>query len=311
MENNCNIIKDLIPLYAEGLASEDSAKLVEAHVTDCEDCAAELEKVKTDAAAVPELTDSAAPLKVVNKALRQRRARIAALCALGVFLVLTVLFSASVRRNYIPYSVSGSDSDTGTGNVISVEQLSDGALRIEISEDATRYDIEYMPSDDDPAGVKNDAVVYAWSTTFGTLTGDHVEDVYISADKGITTVDYCDCANGGELIRVFGEDRGGGGIVLKRLVLGYYAILSAISLAVFGLLWLILRKRRAGKVMRYLFFLPASYLLAHLLIMGKDAMTYAAAESFGFIAAAFAAIYAIIVILLRWRDDTRKVNTVI
>ena len=272
MENNCNIIKDLIPLYAEGLASEDSAKLVEAHVAGCADCAAELEKVKTDAAAAPEIADSAVPLKVVNKALRQRRARIAALCALGVFLVLTVLFSASVRRNYIPYSVSGSDTDPEAGNVISVEQLPDGALHIEVSEEATRYDIEYMPSDDDPAGAKTDAVVYAWSTIFGTLTGD----------------------------------QDGGGIVLKRLVLGYYAILSAISLAVFGLLWLILRKKRAGKVMRYLFFMPASYLLAHFLIMGKDAMTYAAAESFGFIAAAFAAIYAIIVISLRMRDDARE-----
>ena len=306
MENNCNIIKDLIPLYAEGLASEDSAKLVETHVAGCADCAAELEKVKTDAAAAPEIADSAVPLKVVNKALRQRRARIAALCALGVFLVLTVLFSASVRRNYIPYSVSGSDTDPEAGNVISVEQLPDGALHIEVSEEATRYDIEYMSSDDDPAGAKTDAVVYAWSTKFGTLTGDQVEDIYISADKGVTTVDFCDCANGGELIRVYGEDRDGGGIVLKRLVLGYYAILSAISLAVFGLLWLILRKKRAGKVMRYLFFMPASYLLAHFLIMGKDAMTYAAAESFGFIAAAFAAIYAIIVISLRMRDDARE-----
>ena len=295
MENNCNIVKDLIPLYAEGLASEDSAKLVEGHVSECEGCAAELEKVRSDSAAAPGITDSAAPLKAVNKTLRQRRARIAALCALCVFLVLTVVFSASVKRNYIPYSESE--------DVISVEQLSDKALRIEISDDATSFEIEYMPSDDDPEGDKNDAVIYAWRTGFGTLTGDRVEDIYISTDKGVTSVDYCDCANGGELIRIFGEQRDGGAIVLKRLVLGYYAVISLIALAVFGLLWLILRKKRAGRVMCYLFFLPASYLLAHILIMGKDAMTYAAAESFGFIAAAFAAIYAIAVILIRWRAE--------
>lgn len=35
---NCNIVKDLIPLYIDGCCSEESSKMIEAHMKDCADC---------------------------------------------------------------------------------------------------------------------------------------------------------------------------------------------------------------------------------------------------------------------------------
>ena len=35
---NCNIVKDLIPLYIDGCCSEESKKAVEDHIGDCADC---------------------------------------------------------------------------------------------------------------------------------------------------------------------------------------------------------------------------------------------------------------------------------
>ena len=35
---NCNIIKDLIPLYIDGCCSEESEKVVEEHINDCNEC---------------------------------------------------------------------------------------------------------------------------------------------------------------------------------------------------------------------------------------------------------------------------------
>lgn len=317
MENNCNIVKDIIPLYAEGIACDDSAQLVESHVSSCADCSALLEKIKSDSSDAPKIPDSAAPLRLVKAALRYRRIRIAALCALCVFLVFTMIFSASVTRRYIPYSA----------DVISVEELADGALHISLPEDATGYEIDYTSNYDtdaisiSPADVtgyeidrtsgndtseKVDTIqISVWRSEFGKLMGSSTTDIYIPASKGISYVDYCDFANDGELIRVFGESSYAGAMVLERLVLGYYTILAVLGLIIFGLLWLILRRKRAGKVMKYLFFLPASYLLGHFMIMGKDMLTYTAAENFGFILTAFAAVYAIIVIVLRWREDAR------
>lgn len=40
MKIDCNIIRDLLPLYTEGLASEESRIAVEEHLKDCEECRA-------------------------------------------------------------------------------------------------------------------------------------------------------------------------------------------------------------------------------------------------------------------------------
>ncbi len=48
MDKNCNIIRDLLPLYAEDLLSKDSIDLVENHLKECEDCQKELSNIKKD-----------------------------------------------------------------------------------------------------------------------------------------------------------------------------------------------------------------------------------------------------------------------
>ncbi|MBE6639015.1 MAG: hypothetical protein E7616_06140 [Ruminococcaceae bacterium] len=35
---NCNIIKDLLPLYADGVCSPESSKLIEGHLAECKEC---------------------------------------------------------------------------------------------------------------------------------------------------------------------------------------------------------------------------------------------------------------------------------
>lgn len=44
---NCNIVKDLIPLYIDGCCSEESEKAVEVHIRDCDDCKRLLEDMKS------------------------------------------------------------------------------------------------------------------------------------------------------------------------------------------------------------------------------------------------------------------------
>ena len=46
MNLSCNIIRDLLPLYAEDMASPDSAEAVRAHLRECEDCRRELGNMK-------------------------------------------------------------------------------------------------------------------------------------------------------------------------------------------------------------------------------------------------------------------------
>lgn len=46
MRNECNIIRDILPLYIEGIASEDTVDFVEEHLEKCEECRLELENMK-------------------------------------------------------------------------------------------------------------------------------------------------------------------------------------------------------------------------------------------------------------------------
>jgi hypothetical protein len=46
MKLSCDIIRDLLPLYAEELASADSAGVVEEHLCECEGCRAQLDALK-------------------------------------------------------------------------------------------------------------------------------------------------------------------------------------------------------------------------------------------------------------------------
>ncbi len=44
---NCNIVKDLIPLYIDGCCSEESGKIVEEHIKNCIDCKKLCEDMKS------------------------------------------------------------------------------------------------------------------------------------------------------------------------------------------------------------------------------------------------------------------------
>ena len=94
MENidiSCEACRDLLPLYADGVASGESAALVEAHIAACEGCGAELARLKT---VLPSLKKS--PKKVmrtVKQKLRTRRILIGVGAGLGAAALLTGLFA--------------------------------------------------------------------------------------------------------------------------------------------------------------------------------------------------------------------------
>ena len=44
---NCNIIRDLLPLYEDNVASQETQELVRTHLVDCLDCREELRKIRT------------------------------------------------------------------------------------------------------------------------------------------------------------------------------------------------------------------------------------------------------------------------
>ena len=48
MKISCEIIKDLLPLYLDGVCSNDSKALIEEHLAECDSCKAELQAMKEE-----------------------------------------------------------------------------------------------------------------------------------------------------------------------------------------------------------------------------------------------------------------------
>ena len=63
MTNECSIVKDLLPLYAENLTGEETNEFVKTHLEECESCRSEYAKIKEPPAAQDGTAAEAAPLK--------------------------------------------------------------------------------------------------------------------------------------------------------------------------------------------------------------------------------------------------------
>ena len=86
---NCDMVKDLLPLVAEDLASEESAAFVKEHLEICEDCRKAYEEMKT-----PVESEPAAPIRTVRRQVKRRGLLIAGLIAC---LVAALLMGAFTR----------------------------------------------------------------------------------------------------------------------------------------------------------------------------------------------------------------------
>ncbi|MBR5683525.1 MAG: zf-HC2 domain-containing protein [Ruminococcus sp.] len=88
---NCDIVKDLLPLYADDVCSEESRKAVEEHISGCSDCKAELEKLRKNVPVSPQKDGEV--LKRIKRRLRIEKLVVGGISAVVfVFLLLGTLF---------------------------------------------------------------------------------------------------------------------------------------------------------------------------------------------------------------------------
>ena len=244
---SCEIIQDLLPLYAEGLASVPSQALVEEHLTGCPDCTQRLEQLT----APPPLPDAAAPLKQLKRHLWRRRLSAILLSALLVAVLMASLFSFLTAPQYFPYE----------SGLISVTEAENGLLRISFRQDVTRYDL---------SGDLNGIHISAWTTLLDQWSGRAgAQDQLFQFQNGISLPIYY-VNDGAEDVQLWGEPSQDIGVrTLPRLVLSYYFILAAAALLFLLLLRFLLRKnQRLSGLLEILIPAPLAYLLGHLLIKG-------------------------------------------
>lgn len=98
MKYSCNMIQDLIPLYIDGVCSEESKEAVEQHLSECPDCKAfytamcEEDQVHMDTHDANRECQKAASFQAVKKRIRRKQILTA---VISVVVLLAVTFAAA------------------------------------------------------------------------------------------------------------------------------------------------------------------------------------------------------------------------
>ena len=148
MKIQCEIIRDILPLYAEDMVSQPTREMVEEHLDECEACAKELTVLRSQ----PIPTESGVTtLNRVKKAIRHRRT----LAVMSVFFfVATLLIGGGLLLDAPIYL-------TAEQAIESVEALEDGTIRIHPTDIVATRGSQVGIGEDDPSLVGNYGVVYA------------------------------------------------------------------------------------------------------------------------------------------------------
>lgn len=119
MDISCDIIRDLLPLYAEDLVSDDSRKLVDEHLCTCDPCTKQLGILKK-AAQIPIEVETTS-LKRVEHTIRRRKV----LTVAAVLMTVASMIVTVMTFLMTPYQLTAEEAIEG------VELRVDGGLAID------------------------------------------------------------------------------------------------------------------------------------------------------------------------------------
>ena len=140
-DSNCNIIRDLLPLYEDNTVSEDTAELVRDHLKDCPACRKELQRMRTPVS-VPPVTDAELLKQFLDGIKKARRKRILiALCVIAALAALAAAFCLWYTR---PVSFADLSAEA---DVTSCQRLVVTASRQITSSDSEQYNLTLTPED--------------------------------------------------------------------------------------------------------------------------------------------------------------------
>lgn len=306
---DCGIVKDLLPLVAEHMASEESTAFVEGHLKTCADC-----KAAFDAMQAPVDTEPAAPLKTVRRGVKKRGLLLAGLIAC----LVAALVIGCAARLLKPFAINSKDKAFESVRYV-------GAIRYEVQgTDIYMKNVEFDPQTgetylitDDGERIRLDESFVSDSAGRLILVMNPAYNAVVTVNEGEVSVSvyttlWREWLFGGKgapnqsAIPLDGVDavffepynntdrevlyqREGytpeAGFALPRLVLNYYFLIAAIGTAILAVVWLVLqlcKKRKASRVLGLLLILAGSFVLAFL-AAGFPATTIAPVRELAFV----------------------------
>lgn len=283
MRNECNIIRDLLPLYAENMISSDTLDFVEEHLKNCEACRKEYERTK-ELQPIQERPD-AVPLLKLSRKMKVKKIQTIALTAVFVIALFVSAFAVLDAPIYLPYS----------DRIVTLEQLDDKGILLTFDEEATDFDCSVY--EDPDGGNLYYCDIQAWtslwdkwfsqgkgklSTTVRAKNTDPIIAVYVPNDgsENVCIAKYDPNAENKIDKNVVYENT----TILPRLSLGYYLILAVAALVMLGIVWLLTRKKTELRIWAERIGLyPVSYIISHYIVSGISWTSYSLPRDFSLI----------------------------
>ena len=272
MKNECSIVCDLLPLYAEDMVSEDTAEFVKEHLGNCPTCRAELEKLRKPvqpvaAQHVPDI--DAEPLKRLKKALLMEKVQ-AILCTAAVLLALMLSgLSFLTAPEYFAYSQE----------LVTVTEGANGEATISFSSEITNYKLQRIA---DPADKQTVYHLEVWTCAWDRMfSKPGAQDVTVKPENGhellIYFTQFINQSSSNSAVCIYGEIEpdSGGWMALPGLSMGYWLAINIVLLVILGVIWLNLRKKeKPRRLVERLILIPIAYMLGHLCVLGFHTLSY-------------------------------------
>ena len=272
MKNECSIVCDLLPLYAEDMVSEDTAEFVKEHLGNCPTCRAELEKLRKPvqpvaAQHVPDI--DAEPLKRLKKALLMEKVQ-AILCTAAVLLALMLSgLSFLTAPEYFAYSQE----------LVTVTEGANGEATISFSSEITNYKLQRIA---DPADKQTVYHLEVWTCAWDRMfSKPGAQDVTVKPENGhellIYFTQFINQSSSNSAVCIYGEIEpdSGGWMALPGLSMGYWLAINIVLLVILGVIWLNLRKKeKPRRLVERLILIPIAYMLGHLCVLGFHTRSY-------------------------------------
>lgn len=275
MSNQCNLIKDILPLYAEDMVSADTREFVSNHLEHCAECRAELERMRSPAKFVPDIDTDIVPLKKIKKDLFIKRLQTIFFTAIIACAVVMIAFGVLTSPKFFPYS----------DDLLNVVDNHSGEIIVAFDDRVTGYTCTKEFYEESGAEVYR---INAWTTTWDLyLSNRGNQNAVIPSNGEGNILIYFTQNNGSEDVLIYGESDNlpQAVITLPRQILLPYFILAALALIVLLGLRFLLRNKKAMIVWidRAILF-PISYMAAQLCTKGINFTTYSSQRDFCIIA---------------------------
>ncbi len=263
MNNKCNIITDILPLYAEDMVNDDTKEFVEQHVVECENCKNKLKLLKSDIPVKNDYQEDKAvdAMKKIRLDMNKKHVAIAVISAIISAIIVVLSFAYLTAPEYLPY--------TEQFDIVSVKEAN-GSVSLSFTGE---YELSQRES-----GVYTISVYNTICNQLFNLAKEQTITVNPN-NEAVTTIYYV--SNGGwdEDEVIYGENPvvNGGVLTLPRLNLNSYLVLAVGAFILVFVLLLILRKNKKMKdIMSRLLLVPFSYVISSITITGFNATSYSA-----------------------------------